>query len=341
MYSTSATEVQESKDLLLRLWEDNLHVRGDLENKLRWFYCESPHGPGRAFLLHARDAPVGCAGLGVRTLFRQGRPLRAALFADLAIDRSHRSGLPALTLLRSIQAEIARDFDLGYGFPNRRAIAVYRRAGFLELGGVYRHVRVLRSRPYLRAVLGSWLSAPVAAIADTALAAAARTRQVVVRRFALEWSEKFDARFDRLWEAVHANYPLACERTAAFLRWRFAQEPHRIAALVCRDTGELAAYGVFRSAEDGFIELLDLFGAGERELGALIALVIPAIAELGFAAIGFRFFGNPRVIRLLHAHGFARRGEPRSIVVASGRGAALTAMRDISSWYLTDLDEDT
>ncbi|HEX7838326.1 MAG TPA: hypothetical protein VF469_12715, partial [Kofleriaceae bacterium] len=202
MYSISATEVQESKDLLLRLWGDNLHVRGDLDDKLRWFYCESPHGPGRAFLLHASDAPVGCAGLGVRTLFRWGHPLRAALFADLAIDRSHRSGLPALTLLRSVAAEVARDFDLGYGFPNCRAIAVYRRAGFIELGQMYRYVRVLRSRRYLQAALGGWMSAPAAPIADTALAIAARSRRMFARRFTLEWPEEFDVRFDRLWHAV-------------------------------------------------------------------------------------------------------------------------------------------
>jgi hypothetical protein len=334
MYSTSATEVQDSKDLLLRLWEDNLHVRGDLDDKLRWFYCDSPHGPGRAFLLHANGAPVGCAGLGVRTLFQHGRPLRAALFADLAVDRGHRSGLPALTLLRSVAAEVARDFELGYGFPNRKAIAVYRRAGFIELGQMYRYVRVLRSRRYLRAALGDW-------IADTALAIAARTRRMFARRFALEWPEAFDARFDRLWQAVHASYPLVCERTAAFLRWRFAQEPHRIAGLVCRSSGELVAYAVYRSAGDGFVELLDLFGAGEHEVGAMLAHTVPAAAALGFTAVGFRFLGDPRVIRLLHAHGFARRGEPRSIVVAGGRGPARAPMHDLGAWYLTDLDEDS
>ena len=26
--------------------------KGGLEEKLRWFYCDGPHGPGRAFLLN-------------------------------------------------------------------------------------------------------------------------------------------------------------------------------------------------------------------------------------------------------------------------------------------------
>jgi hypothetical protein len=340
MYSVSESDVHDSREVLQRLWADNLGVRGGLDDKLRWFYCDGPHGPGRAIVLRARDAAVGCAGIGVRTLVHRGVPLRAALFADLAIDRRHRSGLPALTLLRSIQAEVARDFDLGYGFPNRKAIAIYRRAGFVELGWMYRYVRVLCSRRYLGAAT-PWLLAPAAAIADRALAAAARLHQLRARRFALDWPEQFDARFDRLWDAAGAGDRIACERTAAFLRWRFAHEPHRIAAVVRRATGELAAYGVLRPAERGLIELIDLFGAGERELGAAIALIVPAVARLGFAAIGFRFLGDPRVIRLLHAHGFARRGEPRSIVVAHGRGSALAALPASAAWYLTDLDEDT
>jgi hypothetical protein len=344
MYSASETDVHDSRDVLHRLWADNLGVRGGLDDKLRWFYCDGPHGPGHALVLRAGDAAVGCAGVGVRTLFHRGEPLRAALFADLAIDRGHRSGLPALTLLRSVQAEVARDFDLGYGFPNHRAIAVYRRAGFVELGQMHRYVRVLRSRRYLRAA-APWLSIPAAVIADRALTAAARIHQLRARRFVLEWPAQFDARFDRLWQAVGAGDRagdwIACERTAAFLGWRFARTPYRIAAVVRRDTGALAAYGVLRPAEHGLIELLDLFGAGERELGAALALIVPAARRFGFAAIGFRFLGDPRVIRVLRAHGFARRAEPRSIVVAGGRGAALARLYHSDAWYLTDLDEDT
>jgi hypothetical protein len=338
MYSASETDIHDSREVLHRLWADNLDVRGGLDDKLRWFYCDGPHGPGRALVLRAHDAAVGCAGLGVRTLVHRGAARRAALFADLAIDRRHRSGLPALTLLRSVQAEVARDFDLGYGFPNHKAVAIYRRAGFVELGKMHRYVRVLRSGGYLAAA-APWLRGPAAAIADRALAAAARLHALRARRFALDWPAQFDARFDRLGQAARAGGRIACERTAALLRWRFAHAPHRIAAVVRRDTGALAAYGVLRPAERGLIELVDLFGAGERELGAALALIVPAARRLGFAAIGFRFLGDPRVVRLLRAHGFARRGEPRAIVVAPGRDAALAAL-PISAWYLTDLDED-
>src|SRR5690606_765246 len=73
---------------LRSIWAANLPVRGALDDKLRWFYLDGPHGAGRAFLLHdgpGAGAPIGAAGLGVRALWLRDRPLRAALFADLAI----------------------------------------------------------------------------------------------------------------------------------------------------------------------------------------------------------------------------------------------------------------
>lgn len=338
MYSISETDIHDSGAILQRLWADNLDVRGSLDAKLRWFYCDGPHGPGRALVVRAHDAAVGCAGVGVRTLVHRGAPLRAALFADLAIDRRHRSGLPALTLLRSIRDEVARDFDLGYGFPNRKAIAVYRRAGFVELGRMDRHVRVLHSGRYLAAAAPQLRVA--AAAADRALAVIERLHALRARRFELDWPARFDARFDRLWQAVRTGDRIACERSAALLGWRFAHEPHRIAAVIRRDTGALVAYGVLRPADHGLVELVDLLGAGARAIDMALALIVPAARQLGFAAIGFRFLGDPRVIRVLRAHGFVRRGEPRSIIVAAGRDPALAAL-PAAAWYLTDLDEDT
>jgi hypothetical protein len=341
MYSVQASDALAARDQLVRLWADNLPVRGTLDGKLRWFYCDGPHGPGRAFLLHGRNGAVGCAGIGERALQNHGRPLRAALFADLAIDRGHRSGLPAMMLLRTIRHDVERDYDLGYGFPNRHARAVYLRAGYRELGHMYRYVRVLRTRGYLQPSLDSWWTAPLGVIVDGALAGLARAHAFLARGFSLIWPETFDDRFDQLWLAARDRFPIACARTAAFLRWRFAREPHRIAAITRSGSSELAAYVVVRPGDDGCPEIVDLFAVGERELAAMLARLVAAVEHFGFHALGCRFLGNPAVVDILHSQGFVRRGRPRSVVVAGGRTAVLTRISDLEFWHLTDLDEDT
>jgi len=333
---------------LLSLWAANLPVRGAPEAKLRWFYRDGPYGAGRAFLLHAgpgRTAPIGSAGLGVRRLWLRDRPLRAALFADLAVDRAHRSGFPALALVRTVKHHVREAFDLGYGFPNAKAAAVYHRGGYRQLGEMRRYVRVLRTGSYLaRHLPESLLARATAAVADRALAAVDRIRARRVRRFELAWSGAFDPRFDSLWEEGRHLAPIACERTAALLTWRFARQPghhYRIATLIDRATRRLRAYAVVRTEDQG-AELADLYGAGLAELDALLRLLMPALYDLGHASASFRFLGAPAVPVLLARHGFVRRPEARMVALAVGDlMIGEPAIADPASWFLTDLDEDS
>jgi len=93
------------------------HAPGALADRLRWFYRDGPHGNGKVYMLHARGQPIGCAGIGVRRFVDRGQSVRAALFAD-SPSMPHRTGLPALTLLRAVHRMVTRDFEVGYGYPN-------------------------------------------------------------------------------------------------------------------------------------------------------------------------------------------------------------------------------
>lgn len=346
-YHVRTPDLLDAGAALRSIWAANLPVRGALDDKLRWFYLDGPHGAGRAFLLHdgpGAGAPIGAAGLGVRALWLRDRPLRAALFADLAIAPAHRSGLPALALVRAVRSHVREAFDLGYGFPNAKAVAVYRRGGYRPLGEVRRYVRVLRPGAYLARRPGARLPARVAAaLADRALAAIDRARARLARRFELTWLDAFDARFDRLWEEGRHLAPIACERTAALLTWRFARQPghrHRIAALRDRRARRLRAYAVLREEGEG-VRIADLYGAGLPELDALLRLLLPALHDEGHASALFQFLGAPAVPAVLARHGFTRRPGGRMVALAIGdRLAGEPAIADPACWYLTDLDED-
>jgi hypothetical protein len=347
-YLVRTPDVAEARDAMLSIWATNLSVRGAPEARLRWFYSDGPHGPGWAFLLHTgdpREAPVGVAGLGIRRLWLGDRPLHAGLFADLAIERAHRSGLPALALVRAVRRHVADQLDLGYGFPNHKAVAIYRRAGYHQLGEMQRYVRVLRSGPYVaRRVRPPALACAAAAVADLAIAAYDRARARLVRGFELTWIHAFDPRFDGLWAEGRHLAPIACERTEALLTWRFLRQPghrYRIATLLDRRTRRLRAYAVVR-VDTPVPELSDLYGAGLGELDALLRLLLPALSALGHGSVTLRFLGTPALPALLARHGFRLRPERRMVALALGdRLAGEPAVTDPAAWYLTDLDEDS
>lgn len=347
-YRTLVTDVADAEASLVRLWTENLPVRGDPAAKLRWFYLDAPSGRGEAFVLcdDAGDA-VGCAGLATRELCFADRTVRAALLADFVIDRRHRSALPALILQRAVKAHTEGAYDLAYGFPNHNAVAVLKRVGYRELGRMARFVRVLRHAPYLaRRFRRGRLGRAVALMLDPASAAVTALRSAPsLARHALCWLDDFDPRFDRLWQRARPRDLIACRRGAELLRWRFARAPgerHAIAGLVARRGGALAAYAVVRGTPDGPAEIADAFGEDLDAFDALFGRIIPALYRRGHTTVGFRYLGDRRLRAVLDRHWFSLREEKRAVIVnlAASCPIAPEIAYDPRSWYLTDLDED-
>jgi hypothetical protein len=337
---------------VMRLWRDNLPLRGPAEAKRRWAYLDAPDGPSEAMVVRADDgAAVGCAGIERRELWCRGEPVRAALLADFAIDRAHRIGFPAVLLQRAVQRHVEPRFDLSYGFPNQGAVAVHLRTGYHELGKMARYVRPLRFARYLRRrvdhpALARWAAAAIDPAARAACWIAARS---AAHDFALTWLIDVDGRFDALWATAAPTLPIACRRDAAMLRWRFLRNPFdrcTVAAISARATGRLVAYAIVRDGVDataGIAELVDVLGDGPAALDALLDLLVPALTARGFEAASVRFLGTPAMIGLFARHHFALRAADRTIIVRPTARCPIApdVVRDPRAWYLTDLDEDT
>jgi hypothetical protein len=337
---------------LVRVWQNNLPVDEGAEAKFAWIYQQAVDPPPGVFVLAVSDRAgvedriVGTAGLGVRSFVLDDRQLRAGLLADLAVDREHRTALPALRLVRGARTAVLRDFDLAYGFPNRSAQAVFLRCGYRKLGTLTRWARVLGHAPYVHKVVPV---APFSRLAGAALDVgnlvqlAARSLPAR-RRSKLEWLHGFDSRFDRLWQDARGSYTLIGQRDAAFLRWRFDQPGHRfqIASLVDRrDSTRLLAYTVVERV-GGACHLRDLFGH-PAELGPLLDLLLPSLARRRATSASIGFLGSDAIGELLASRGFRERESERVIVydVSPAHAGLNEIASDVQSWHLTDADEDT
>ena len=351
VYTVKRSDPKSAADDLLRLWRDNLSVLDDVRQKFDWTYYDGPERPSEVYLL-ASDADgaariVGTAAVGIRRFQMGERVGRAALLADLAVDRAHRTLLPALMLVREIRSDALASFDLIYGFPNKYAQGVFRRVGYKELGTMTRYVRVLRHTPYvarvLRLPLLPRLGGPLIDLATLGRRVPAMFK--INRTCRLGWLPDVDERFDRLWEEARSDYRRIGHRGSAFLRWRFLRHPSSrfaVAALIRRDReASLAAYAIVQR-DGGVAHIADLFGR-TGDLGDLLDLMIGSLWRQGVASISFWFLGSGRVVRLLTERGFKKRESTRSVVFEAG--ASLTAegadLADVEGWHLTEGDEDT
>jgi len=341
-YSVKQCEALPVADTLAELWRRNLHIPADidLQERVRWAYRDGPAGAGRVQLLVAGgpggEAVVGCAGIVVRQFSVAGRPvpLQAALLGDLAVDRSHRTLLPALTLVRATRAT-ALEQAIVYGYPNATSAPVLQRVGYRKLGTLTRWVRVLRHAPYIeREVKRPWLARAAGALLDGArLLQAAAARGPLV----LEPLDDVDERLDRMWDEARGPWGVIGRRDAAYLRWRFLHQPggrYQLIALSERGTRRVRAYAVLEQIEHAF-HLRDFFGVSLLDVGALLDRLVPYCYRRGGVSLSVAFLGAPSVERLLREHHFHAREATRTVVV-DGEAAAPPA----AEWYLTDGDED-
>ncbi|WP_428263556.1 hypothetical protein [Haliangium sp.] len=338
---------------LLRMWSDNLPVESmAAEAKYQWTYVDAPRRPEGVFVLAVRDGdgeshPVGTAGLGTRTFYANGRPLEAGLLADLAVDKAHRTALPAIRLIREVRRRALSRFDLSYGYPNQSAEGVFLRCGYRKLGTMGRYAAVLRHAPFVRRVVDLPVLPRLAgAVLDGARLGQALPRSLhAAHGYRLLWLDQVDGRFDDLWLHAHNAYTLIGTRDAAFLRWRFLGHPtqrFRVAALVERTAHHtLHAYAVVER-DDRAAYLRDLFGHPEA-LPPLLDLLLPALRLQRCSSVSFDFLGSRRVIGLLISRGFEFREPDRTIIadVGRSRGDLRSLLDDAESWHLTDADEDT
>lgn len=286
-----------------------------------------------------------------------GRPVRAVVSCDLAVDRQHRALAPALALVRGIRAEVAARFDLLYGFPNAKAEGVLKRAGFREVGRARRWARVLRFSSYVERLNDGpgriprfARSAPRLARLGAAVVDHARggmswlERARLSRRYEIRTQRAPDARWNDLWASARQEYDLVGDRTAAYLRWRFANAPDTFFVTIQRrGQTALAAYAALElDRETGAAHVRDLFGH-RADLDAMIDALVPAAWRAGAASISVRFLGAPAVERHLAARGFVPREGTRSIVVDQGPAVAEHAaiLGDAARWHLFDADEES
>ncbi len=352
-YSVRLIEASQTRDEHLAVWERNLKLPVAARARFDWLYRDNPAGPGRLAVIDiaSPDQPartVGTAGYALRTIQMGGRVVRAAILADLAVDRAHRTAMPAIMLARAIRGDVREKHDLVYGFPNQHAAPLLLKLGYRRLGETRRYALVLRHRRHLRTRFRGPGAALVAGVAlDTARAAliAARAAQVRLthRLVWLDDDQQVDQRFDRLWEEARGDYPLIGARDAAFVRWRFLNRPDGrmdLAAIFDRRTGALDGYAaVSREGETAHVR--DLFSR-RRTLGPLLRLLCRAIAKRGAESISLRLCGAPALAACLSELGFRARGDQRTIIADAGTSfdALPGGTFNADTWYLTDADED-
>ncbi len=343
-YLISEPEPAACRDEVLRLWNRNLPEGSD--QRYDWLYGR---GRCRNWLVQSDDrSVVGANGLMHRELQIGDDLVPAGQSVDLNIDRRHRTILAALTLQRAV-TETVQSGRLGliYALPNPQAETVLRRIGYRLVGPVTRWAKPLRAGRWLPPWIGPAAARKVLARGLDPLLFLC-SREPFGRRPAgwhAEVMDRFDARFDLLWEQARSRFGVIGRRTAAFLNWRFAQTPggpYRVFCLADRHD-RLLAYLVF-SVRQGTAYLADFLFLESRQLRWLLREFLRYARCQDCHGVVVEFFGSAAVTRTFSRFGFWSRPSPWNLLVFAGDRLGSRQREQVfcpQAWFFTRADVDT
>ena len=293
-YSVRPGDVVADREAVLAIWRGNLGVEARMARKFDWFYAAAPQGaPLMQLLVHAgTEAPVGTCSAGRRRMCLGTQVLEAGVLVDLAVTPEHRSLGPALMLQQGLFNAGRAQLDLLYGFPNPKAVPVFKRIGYRALGQMERHVRVVRHAPYF----ARRIPAPLASVAGALFDAFDALARVVRTRLRATWHDRVPDDADALCSGAPRPEAVTAERTPASLRWRFDAAPDaRFRHLVLADRdGPVAWFATRRDdhilhvhdywTRDGALasraHLDGLLAAARRAGAAAVSIELASIGSL-------------------------------------------------------------
>lgn len=336
------------------LWREEFgdpRVRDRVPERMDWLYRQNPQGRATTFVTIVSETgeTCACATYFPRGLLLHGQPIRGGVLCDFAVNKQNRIAGAAIAVQRGL-AKSARPggHDLLFGFPNKGSVAVCKRVGYRVIGATRMWVKPLLSGYKIDAApIPAALKRPASAVLDAGLAALDQALALSrVRGFRGEELDAPDARFDALWARAKPARGIVCERTSAYLAWRYARfttTKHWFYAITRKGTDEIAGYAAY-SIEDGRAILQDLFAEDfTATTDALLVSLARHLRSRGVWSMVLSFLGPARFGERLAALGFLERPVDRVMVAyldPSLDEATKREFVDEENWFLLDGELD-
>lgn len=309
-----------------------------------WLHTRNPAGPGRFWMAVdlATGETVGTAAAFPRLFSVRGCEERGWVLGDFCVSDRHRSLGPALKLQRSC-LDLAADArtPFCYDFPSRAMMTVYQRLRITPRGQMRRLVKLLRIEHKLAELTGlPGVARSIGGVLD-GFRALRRRLPTTSRGLSLDLhSGPFGEEFSQLAEHESASYGICLKRSAAYLNWRYRDNPTAAFEIVtARRQGRLVGYAVFTRDGAG-ATLVDLFGSQERRILAVLVRAASAVArQRGGASLSVSLPDSHPWVGLFRRLGFARR-EATPFMLSAATGSSVDTAID-SELFLMSGDRDS
>jgi hypothetical protein len=264
----------ESDDQDLSRLMDEVFGRNWDEGVFEWKYRRNPAGRALSAVAEREGKLIGQLGAIPVRFFVDGRELVGTQEVDGCLDKKHGkfdTFFHLVRLRRKMNDENEIGFSYFFSVDISSKIAQKALKGSMRVCATPILVKVLGVEPLLRDRLRpKWISRLLAPIVDRALRLAYPTRGPIPKGVRMKRVERFDERFDDLWNRIKGDYPIMIVRDSAYLNWRYVDVPHRDYTVFCLENEETT-------------EILGFIVVGEEQrayrVGHILELVTPRTGQ--------------------------------------------------------------
>jgi GNAT superfamily N-acetyltransferase len=333
------------------LWSEYLEGEGAVEarrTRFRWLTEQNPSLDGDCpyYLLLDGDRVIGMHGHMPQQFSVNGQRQRFYLaHDDLLAAECRGKGLGKVMLGGVAEQQKAFAGALWHNPPNRK---LYAKCGWTDLSELIYLMLVVDPRRFVSARLGdNPLTGMTSSFLQRALAARDALRRVGrSSAYPVTDVERFDERFDALFDRAAPGLGISAVRDSRYLNWKFVDKPeNRYRRLAAVDSdGEVRGYVVVSrevEGEESVGRVIDLLGDPEHPdaLDGALRRGLDWLRSQGVSSV--TTVGSPRAIAHLRRFGFVNRPVVSGFMFIHWESRFdLEFVSDIGNWYITASDAD-
>jgi hypothetical protein len=321
-------------------------------SRMNWFYIDQKNKPYTCLAFDKKEKRLVGSGSIYKKKFLFNKNQKCIGQAvDFAIDEELRVFGPAVQIQRCLIQEVERggEVDVLLATPGKHAHGVFRRVGYQSLGNVLQLRKVIKVAPYMvnRFVSNKHVSNILSRMLDRCLLTyQSLMLKVVTRGIWLDHKDRFDEKFDKLWNKCKSNNLIIGDRSSNLLNWRNSRCTginYKIITFIRHGEDDLVGYIVY-TIEESCAKIMDLLvDKANKNLKQIMPLFIKKMREQGLSTISMNMLECNPLLALLEKEDFKINTTDLSVLIYSSQGLTNSEtdfLHNPCNWYLLDNDLD-
>jgi hypothetical protein len=348
-YNIIKADVESDKEIIISILKRNFLQWTDILNSLKYDFSfkECPYGYALCWLarFESTNSFVGTVSLFPRRLLINEKTIYSGQIGDFAVDKDHRGFGPALKLHREVLSKTNNyGYDLIWAVPNKDATPILFRVGYKEIGKFSLFMKPLKTRIIPKKYLPQNIQSSILLnIIDFFAGIVSKEKRFNDKSgYSIEIPDKFDERFDILWQKASKQFNICAERSSKYLNWRYkysySLRDYKIFCLI-NNAKELVGYMVF-SIKDNICFISDmLFLPTDDSIDLLLAKFLLCMKAQNVGAIAFFYMGCSFIKEKLREFNFFQlKYDEKRVVVCSFYDSFEPYILDENNWYFLSGD---